>query len=191
MMTQSNAAVQAMRQAVKRDPLDRTVRLVLADALEEAGRLEAARKQRSIAKRLERWTYSGDVNLEEGGVFFDLSTFKDGYVDAVRVEPVEIRGLSGAFWISRVVVNGTDDPERIAHAIRHCGHEEFEMCGEEYRQGCIVDALLSYGDYEVDNTESVQTEDDEPMECDGWRAEKRISNTSLEEYVVSAFLASE
>lgn len=49
------------------------------------------------------WHYNGDVNIEHGGFFYDLSTFEQGYVDVVRVVPCsDAGGPDNYFWLQKL-----------------------------------------------------------------------------------------
>lgn len=152
------------------------------------------------------WEFSGDVNLEYGGEFIDLSTWDDGYCSAVRVTDLDSAcGFTGAVLIEHVVILGTKDSERIRQALRSVGGlsaRNWHRTGssETIKQNlrhAIASALLGYGFYDPDDswdgyrsyhTEIVQMEPDGPMQFDGWKADKRLSNTTLEAYVQSVHL---
>jgi hypothetical protein len=69
-----------------------------------------------------KWHFSGDVNLEYGGTFIDLSTFMDGYCSAVKLTDLDSAcGFTGAVMVEHVVINGTTDRERVRAALRCCG----------------------------------------------------------------------
>lgn len=147
----------------------------------------------------DRWSYNGDGNLKYGGTFIDLSSFMDGYCNAVRVTDLDSAcGFRGAVLIEHVVINGTTDKERIKKALWSCGPSfaDGNWTREDVRHA-IADALCSYGHCDPDDfwdnlrshhTEVVQCEPDGPMMFDGWKADKRITNTTLEEYVRSVHL---
>ena len=147
------------------------------------------------------------MNLEYGGAFIDLSTWDDGYCSAVRVTDLDSGcGFTGAVMIEHIVINGTDDKERIRHAMHSCGygsdynHRPDSVSPEEHKlnvRHAIADALMSYGYFDPDDswdgyqshhTEILQLEEDGPMKFDGWRADKRLHGTTLEEYVQSVHL---
>ncbi len=151
-----------------------------------------------------RYVYSGDVNVEHGGVWIDLSTWSDGYVDAVRVSDIDGGcGFTGAVLIEHITINGTDDPKRLREALHSCGYDG-------YLQGChnktiarhmLAEALMQYGYYDpndcerrfvfggVPSSEVVQCEDDGPMEFDGWKADKRLRGGDLAGYIRNVHLS--
>lgn len=78
------------------------------------------------------WHYVGDVSIEHGGMFYDVGTYEQGYVDAVRVQPcADAGGPDNMFWIETLTVvihnkiehvfAGVGDTlaERQAHATLH------------------------------------------------------------------------
>lgn len=148
----------------------------------------------------DKWHFCGDVNLEYGGTFIDLSTFMDGYCTAVRVTDLDGGcGFKGAVMVEHVVINGTTDKGRVKAALRSCG-TSFPDWSNRTKEGvrhCIADALLSYGftdpddawdNYQSHHTEILQLESDGPMRFDGWKADKRLHGTSLEEYIKAVHL---
>lgn len=156
-----------------------------------------------------RWVFCGDVNLEYGGSFIDLSTWDDGYCSAVRVTDLDSAcGFTGAVMVEHVVILGTDDADRIRKALdcvggaAALGARNWHATGrsetiKENLRHAIADALLSYGccdpdaawdGYRTHHTEVLQLEEDGPMKFDGWKADKRLSNTTLEAYVRSVHL---
>ena len=137
------------------------------------------------------WIYSGDVNCERGGAWFDLSNWKCGYVSAVRVTDLDgAVGFTGAVLIEHVVINGVTDAARIRNALRSCGCSARGMTKEQTRL-MIADALASYGHTDPDGCEdeTVQTDPSAPMSFDGWRATKRLHNTTVRDYVESVHLS--
>ena len=154
----------------------------------------------------EKWEYTGDVSLEYGGTFIDLSTWSDGYCSAVRVTDLDSGcGFTGAVLIEHVTINGTDDPERIRKAIKCIGGlsaRNWHAIGnrdtiKQNLRFAIADALLSYGHYDPNDSwnnyrshysETVQLEPDGPMEFDGWKADKRLHGSDLRAYVESVHL---
>jgi hypothetical protein len=113
-----------------------------------------------------------------GGMFYDLSTFDEGYVDAVQVQPCsDAGGPDNCWWIERInvtiyegwepfqgvgatvaerkahrVLHDMPDAERIENALRCCGWEEnladWDKLTRTQRRHVIVDACVSYGHYD-------------------------------------------
>lgn len=157
-----------------------------------------------------KWHFCGDVNLEHGGVFIDLSTWDDGYCSAIKVTDLDSScGFIGAVMVEHVVINGTDNSKRIREALRcsygsaaEIGARNWHATGnrdtiKENLRHAIADALCSYGytdhddcwdGYASHHTEILQLENDGPMNFDGWKADKRLRGTTLEAYVQSQHL---
>ncbi len=152
-----------------------------------------------------RWVFNGDVNLEYGGSFIDLSTWHWGYCSAVRVTDLDSGcGFTGAVMIEHVVINGTDDSKRIRQAMdsygSYYGNRHSSIDPTRHKENLrlvIAESLMSYGYSDQDDgwdgygshhTEILQLESDGPMVFDGWKADKRITNTTLEDYVRSVHL---
>jgi hypothetical protein len=147
-----------------------------------------------------KWHFSGDVNLEYGGTFIDLSTFMDGYCSAVKLTDLDSAcGFTGAVMVEHVVINGTTDRERVRAALRCCGIDfaSWNNRTREEVRHCIADSLCNYGYTDPDDcwaghaqyhTEILQLEPAGPMEFDGWKADKRLHNTDLRDYVESVHL---
>jgi hypothetical protein len=147
-----------------------------------------------------KWHYTGDVNPEYGGFWIDLSDWEYGYCSAVRVTDLDSGcGFRGAVLIEHIVINGTDDQERIKTALGACGCDVAELDQSDMRtQLMIAESLALYGFYDPDDfwdglstphTETVQMESDGPMKFDGWTASKRLHNTSLRAYIESVHLS--
>lgn len=155
----------------------------------------------------EKWHYTGDVNLEHGGTFIDLSTWNDGYCSAVRVTDLDSGcGFAGAVLIEHIVINGTTDLARIRHAMQSCGygadyhHRPPTISPEDHKRSIrlmIADALMSYGHYDHDDSwdgygdghsETLQLDPSGPMKYDGWRASKRLRGGDLRGYVEAVHL---
>ncbi len=148
----------------------------------------------------DKWLYQGDVSLEYGGSYIDLSTWKDGYCSAVRIIDLDSGcGFTGAVMIEHVVILGIHDKKRIHDAMRCCDIDftSWNTRDKESVRLAIAESLLSYGCYDPDDawdnyqshhTEILQLEADGPMQFDGWKADKRLHNTDLREYVESVHL---
>lgn len=135
------------------------------------------------------YVYTGDVNPEHGGAFFDaaeLETFTtDEYVSAIRVMDLDSGcGFTSAVLIERLTV--LYDPEQAKHAASCCGFE----VEDDTPMLHLADALLSYGYYDPDDYSRprvVVVDDPEaPMEYDGWKADDRTDD--LLQYIDENFL---
>lgn len=78
------------------------------------------------------WHYSGDINIEHGGAFYNLATFEDGYVECWRLQPCsDAGGPDNCYWIEHLTVIihdgwkhalygvGETAAERRAHRVLH------------------------------------------------------------------------
>lgn len=152
------------------------------------------------------WHYCGDVSLKYGGAYIDLSTWNDGYCDAVRVTDLDSAcGFTGAVLIEHMVINGTNNAERIRVALKCVGGlsaRNWHATGRKETikaslRHAIADALLCYGYADPDDSwdnycssysEIIQLENDGPMVFDGWKADKRLRDADLEAYLESVHL---
>lgn len=98
--------------------------------------------------------YTGDINIEYGGTFYNLDNVKYGYFDALQITPCSDAGLSdNCFWVGWLTVNIPDKPERIK-SIADCidsTPEKMATNPHEMFYGC-----LSYGCYEQERSEILQ-----------------------------------
>lgn len=143
--------------------------------------------------------YVGDINVEYGGAWFDMSGFDDGYVECVRVTDLDSAiGFNGAVEVDHVVV--LLDKKYWASALRCCGLTVSDLLSmdSDSRKCALCECLLSYGRYDPDDAwdgydsgpnETLQTQAGGPMEFDGWRADKRVLSENLEGYLRSKHLA--
>lgn len=98
--------------------------------------------------------YSGDVNIEYGGVFYSLDNVKYDYVDAVRVTPCsDVGAPDNQFWIECLTVNLQRDPVELQRVLDVFGWTVEEHGGNIH---LLVDAHIAYGAYDVDSSECVQ-----------------------------------
>lgn len=150
----------------------------------------------------DRYHYSGDVNLEHGGAFIDLSTFAHGYCSAVIVTDLDSAcGFAGAVMVEHVVINGTDNPERIRAALAcqggsHARGARKGQWSKEALRHMIAEALCAYGYRDPDDswdgyasyhTEIILTDPTAPRTFEGWTADKVISG-NLAAYVRAVHL---
>lgn len=142
----------------------------------------------------EKWLYSGDTNLEYGGVFIDLSEWDYGYCPAVRVTDLDNCGFRGAVIVEHIVILGIDDRDRIKKALKSCGIGKINGLSKQNLRLMIAEALMMYGFFDPDDdgytsiNETLQLESDGPMSFDGMKADKRLRGTTLEAYVRSVHL---
>lgn len=147
---------------------------------------------------LDKWHYHGNVNVEYGGVFMDLSDWQWGYVNATRVTDLGSGcGARGMVLIEKITINGTDDTRRVREALECCGwtFKDVMACrGSTGKRMMIAYALMSYGYYDPSDgyhspsSITLQTEQGAPMKYDGWRAEKFVACSDLKGYIESEWL---
>lgn len=134
------------------------------------------------------WTYSGDANLENGGVFYKLdpSDIQYGYCEAVRITPCSDAGCQdNAFWIERLTVNGFDDEKRIKNGLDCCGFTDNQPSDE-----IKAYALVCYGYYDVNSAKIVQIGRKDKYHGGEFITPDVVlrSNASLKNYVKKHFL---
>lgn len=108
-------------------------------------------------KRGPVWHYSGDVNIEHGGMFYNLATWEDGYVECWRCQPCsDAGGPDNMYWIEHLSVSvgghamlafsgvGTTVSQRRAHRVLHL---EVDVYGERVAKAIdrIEQALACVG----------------------------------------------
>lgn len=146
-----------------------------------------------------KWEYIGDVNLEYGGVFFDISNWQHGYVSAVRVTDLDSAcGQRNCYLIEHIVV--LVDKKRIAQALPCVGltpADLIKLKGHVAKKLTIADACLSYGYHDPDDswdnyrhhhTECVAIGEEGgnvgELGSSGFRINKRLrSNVNLKKYI--------
>lgn len=103
--------------------------------------------------------YSGDINIEHGGVLYSLANAHYHYADAVRVTAVsDAGGPDNQFWVERIVVNFPTDPDGVKQVLDCIGvtMEEYKALSRARRLHALVDACIAYGKYDQDKSEVVQ-----------------------------------
>jgi hypothetical protein len=121
--------------------------------------------------------YSGDVNVEHGGVFYTLEGAKWGYVDAARVVPCsDAGGPDNCFWVDVLTVN----IESAAHkhlALNYCGVSlaDFNQWDDKTKLHATIEALVSHGAYDQESSTMVRI--GKPDEYYGGREEFNPSRT--------------
>lgn len=153
-----------------------------------------------------RWHYSGDINLEYGGVFIDMSDWTNDYATAIRVQPCSDAGLQdNAWWIEELTIikprteqelksvldscSWTIDPED--GSLIGCGGDVMAAPNTKQFNLIIAEACVGYGLYDRENSTSIQIgpvddwHDGETLEVD----EKLRGNVSLERYVRRNYLS--
>ena len=137
--------------------------------------------------------YVGDVNVEYGGTWYDMTTFDDGYVSCVRVTDLaSAKGFDGAVMVEHLVV--PLDKSHWKSALDCCGMKPSDLLAmdSDWRKVAICESLLSYGIYDPDDAwdgyrlgylETLQTKVGGPMKFNGWKADKRVLSENLVGYL--------
>lgn len=149
--------------------------------LDDAGCPDCGADHTSLTDRPD---YVGDVDYCHGGVWFNLSDWKWGYVNAIEVCPVP--GFDGAVWVSPYVtltpeaetVDEALEDEHVKRAIECCGWLDEEEIREHPGWRLILTSMLfDYGRKDPDSYISpviIQTDAEGEMEGDGVKADYRI-----------------
>jgi len=139
-----------------------------------------------------KWQYVGDVNIEYGGTFYDLTDWEHGYVNAVKVTDLDSGcGFVGACLIEKITVL-IDSEDENSKACECCGfnYKDLNLWDQNDRLR-LAGSVAAYGRFDPANeyyepvNEVVQTQEDGPMEFDGWKATKRVLSENLRGYVES------
>jgi hypothetical protein len=140
-----------------------------------------------------QYQYNGDVNIENGGTFFDLSDWEHGYVNAVRVTDLDSGcGFDGAVLIEKITIL-IDDEKTNRSACECCGWALDELPITDIGKVQLAEAVMSYGRFDPANeyyepqNEVIQTQEDGPMSFDGWKATKRVLSENLLGYIKSEY----
>lgn len=95
--------------------------------------------------------YIGDVNLEYGGTFFDLSDWRYGYVDALRVTDLDsAAGIDQTVLVERVTII-VDNHGKVKSALESYGMDFSDvrkLHDARAQKLMIAEACLSYGYYD-------------------------------------------
>lgn len=111
-----------------------------------------------------RWFYSGDMSIRHGGMFYNLSNWQDGYVDAVRVTPCsDAGGPDNLFWVEGLTVNLRNDPKELRDILNTCGYDMDDMPKGAARKHLLVEAHVAHGTYDQTSSRVVQIGPDDPF----------------------------
>jgi hypothetical protein len=99
--------------------------------------------------------YSGDINIEHGGFFYDTRGLKYDYMDATRVTPCsDADGPNNQFWVEHLTVNIRKGAE-LQKILACIGVDELPR-GAAARRDAMIDAHIAYGAYDVERVAVVQ-----------------------------------
>jgi len=134
------------------------------------------------------YEYIGDINLEYGGIYIDISDWKDGYANAVEICDLDSGcGFTGAVYIRALTLLKPKTPEMLKSVLSCVGEEN-----ENPSPLDLAYASFSYGYYDADEyppTETIQLESDGDMDFDGWKANfKADEKFNLRDYVENTYL---
>jgi hypothetical protein len=98
--------------------------------------------------------YSGDINLEYGGYFYNLDNWEDDYVEVLRVTDLDSgAGVTSTVMIEHLVALIPSDVDKINEVLSVIGTSLEEMPDRdslEYKL-ILLDAILAYGYYDMDS----------------------------------------
>lgn len=120
---------------------------------------DRSRHMSSISSRpKKRWFYSGDVNLENGGFFYNLDNWQYNYVEAWRVVPYsDAGGHDNQFWLEELTVNIREPGPQLDSILGFCGYKEtIRIETPRRRRHLLVDAHAAYGAYDQGRTRVIQ-----------------------------------
>lgn len=149
----------------------------------------------TLAQSVDRWEYRGDVNLEHGGTWFNLTDFDNGYVEAVTVDDLDSGAGARGMVLVRKIAIILDNPEINAQAIESClwWHPGIKPEPSPIE---TAEAVMHYGHYDVmqsyargEYSEIIQLDPDYPMTCEGWTASKRMTRDELLAHIESDYLS--
>lgn len=142
--------------------------------------------QESTAKTgssTDQFNYTGDVNLEYGGMFFDLTNWPD-YVNVVRITDLDSGcGFDGAVMIEHNITFWFDQKDKVQTALDSMGVDlaEFRKLPLKDKKMCLCEAFIGYGysdpddswdGYRMPNCTILQMDEDEELTFEGWTAER-------------------
>lgn len=148
------------------------------------------------------WNYSGDINIEHGGMFWREDGAED-YVLAVRVTPCsDAGGPNNLYDIETGSIYLPPEPAKVASAVScvgytinangdlETGREVLKKGSREYRW-LIVEAFCAYAGIDRDIETVVRIGPKEDVAFYGWNPEPDTilrSNAKLANYVRREFL---
>lgn len=96
--------------------------------------------------------YIGDVNLEHGGMFFNLDEWRYGYVSVLEVIDLgSATGFSGGFLVEhKVVMIGREDINKSA--LESCGWDKLPGRTSDSRKMALTEAVCRYGYCDPDDS---------------------------------------
>lgn len=142
------------------------------------------------------YTYTGDIDLKYGGTWFNLATFEDGYVYAIRVTDLDSAiGYADAFLIEELTLV----LDHAATDIAVCGlsiegdmlnnNGQLMPLSDPIARLLIAEGVMAYGRYDTDSSETLVIGPEAEMEShEGWQADRRLrANVNLRKWVMREF----
>jgi hypothetical protein len=142
------------------------------------------------------YTYTGDVDLKYGGAWFNLATFEEGYVYAIRVTDLDSAiGYADAFMIESITIV----LDHAATDIAVCGlsiegdmlnnNGQLMPLSDPVAHLLIAEAVMAYGRYDTDGSETLVIGPDAAMESrEGWKADRRLRlNVNLRKLIMREY----
>lgn len=131
---------------------------------------------------MENYIYTGDMDIEHGGMWLDVSAIDDGYVACIRVTPLgSAAGYDGAYLIENGSIFIPDDKEKLQSIYDCWGNVPKDAI--ELAQACEA-----YHGIEVDswNGTIVVRESNAAESFDSWEANE-VLDTSLADYLTNNY----
>ena len=131
------------------------------------------------------YEYIGDINLEYGGIYIDISDWEDGYANAVEICDLDSAcGFTGAVFIRNLTLIKPRNETELNSVLSVVGHETKKVSDLD-----VAYAAFSYGLYDGEPEETIQLEDDGDMTFDEWGVDfKAPDDFNLREYVENTYL---
>jgi len=137
--------------------------------------------------------YFGDIDIQNGGYFFNTSNARYGYVDAYRVTPCsDAGGPDNEFWVEALTVTLPDDAAGIKRVLDGSGWLPDDLPkAKAARLAMLTDACIAYGEYDVGTSEHVRIGKQEkcPSMWEASEPHKILrAGSSLRNYVRNVFI---
>ena len=131
------------------------------------------------------YKFIGDINLEYGGIYINLSDWKDGYANAVEICDLDSAcGFTGAISIRNLTLIKPDNETELNSVLSVVGHENEKVSDLD-----VAYASFAYGLYDGEPEETIQLNDDGDMTFDGWCVDfKAPTGFDLRDYVEKNYL---
>jgi hypothetical protein len=142
------------------------------------------------------YVYSGDIDIESGGAWFDPSTWDKSCVHVVQVTNLDSSiGYVGAYLIESITVYLDKYPEQISV----CGlsvnpdgslddNGVSRPIDDTYSRMLIAAAIVAYGAYDRDSEETLVIGRNADMSFNGWNADRRLrANVNLRKLIMTEY----